>query len=263
MRLIMNKKTVGLIVPMALSGALLTSCMLFYAGALAGTQAVRGIGVGALPQGYSEVGDFWITGRPDNTATITRYIGDNRDVRIPSEIEGVLITRIYGYQTALLGGGSRFTGAFQGGRLTSVTIPGSVASIGRLAFENNRLTSVSIGNGVISIGHQAFARNNLTSITIPNSVTTIEAEAFARNELTSVTIPNSVTSIGAEAFARNQLTNITIGNGVRSIGASAFTNNRRLTSVVIPFPTLTQADFAWGGTGWRTGINQNVIVLTP
>ena len=64
--------------------------------------------------------------------------------------------------------------------LTSITIPGSVNSIGNYAFWRcSGLTSVTIENGVTSIGGSAFSEcSGLTSITIGNSVTSIGDSAF-------------------------------------------------------------------------------------
>ena len=92
------------------------------------------------------------------------------------------------------------------------------------------------GVQVIEIGDGAFAGNQLTALNIPNSVTTIGHQAFAGNQLATVTIPDSVTTIGHGAFVNNQLTKVTI-----------------------PFDSLTLADTALGGTGWRNGIPAGVI----
>lgn len=128
--------------------------------------------------------------------------------------------------------------AFFQSRLTSVTIPNSVTSIGISAFNScSNLTSVTIPNSVTSIGDDAFSYcDRLTSVTIPNSVTSIgDGAFFSCSNLTSVTIPNSVTSIGNSVFSLcSNLTSVTIPNSVTSIGVCAFSSCDSLTSVTIP-----------------------------
>jgi hypothetical protein len=128
--------------------------------------------------------------------------------------------------------------------LPSITIPKSVASIGKAVFANccelefievergnNNYDSRNSCNAIIET-----ATNKLISgcknTTIPNSVTTIGDEAFRYIlTLTSVTIPNSVTSIGFAAFEWCHLTNLTIPNSVTSIGRNAFSRCSSLTRI--------------------------------
>ena len=122
-----------------------------------------------------------------------------------------------------------------GSRVTNVTIPNSVTSIGNYAFEGcSGLTSVTIGNSVTSIGNYAFEGcSGLTSIDIPNSVTAISSGAFSGcSGLTSVDIPNSVTSIGGGAFSGcSGLTSVSIPASVISIGKHAFYNDPMIETV--------------------------------
>lgn len=122
---------------------------------------------------------------------IVGYTGEDTEVVIPSEYNGVPVTKI-------------IKGAFSGcSNLTSVTIPDSVTSIGNSAFMDcSSLASVTIPNSVTSIGDYAFEGcSNLTNVTIPDSVTIIGGYAFAFcSSLTNITIPDSVTSIGNYAF---------------------------------------------------------------
>ena len=115
------------------------------------------------------------------------------------------------FETAASGAGVTITK--YRGKDSSVLIPASlggrsVTSIGKRAFnngflENSSLTSVTIPGSVTSIGEEAFALcTSLTSVTIPAGVTSIGEGAFSFCEsLTSVTIPAGVTSIGKNAFA--------------------------------------------------------------
>ena len=89
----------------------------------------------------------------------------------------------------------------------------------------SKLTSITIPENITSIGRCAFSGcDGLTSITIPDSVTSIGSAAFENcSGLTSIVIPDSVTSIDHWAFQYcTGLTSATIGNGVKSISRYAF-----------------------------------------
>lgn len=112
--------------------------------------------------------DFKYRINNNNTVTIMNYIGNDKDVVIPSEIEGRKVVRI---------GDCAFLGCSS---LTSITIPDSVTEIGYSAFACcTSLTSVNIPDSVSFIGYNAFYRcHNLTSVTISDSVTSIGGGVF-------------------------------------------------------------------------------------
>lgn len=89
----------------------------------------------------------------------------------------------------------------------------------------SKLTSITIPENITSIGRCAFSGcDGLMNITIPDSVTSIGSAAFEHcSGLTSIVIPDSVTSIDHWAFQYcTGLTSATIGNGVKSISRYAF-----------------------------------------
>ena len=166
--------------------------------------------------------------------------------------------------------------AFNNHRLSVVTIPNSVTSIGNSAFSGcASLTSVTIPNSVTNIGESAFKGcSGLTSpvynanvfaymptsysgaYTIPEGIESIASTAFSGcTGLTSVTIPNSVTNIGESAFYKcTGLTSVTIPNSVTSIGDRAFGDCSGLTSVTIPNSVTSIGDRAFGYCSGLTSV---------
>ena len=92
--------------------------------------------------------------------------------------------------------------AFRGSKITSVVFLGKIKRIDDGAFENSNIESITIPGTVESIGNDAFRRcTKLKKVIIENGVKTIGYNAFFNCiSLGSVTIPKSVTSIGSNAF---------------------------------------------------------------
>ena len=69
-------------------------------------------------------------------------------------------------------------------------------------YDCNKLTSVTIPDGVTSIGISAFMKcSGLTNVIIPDRVTSIRVSTFENcDNLTNITIPDSVTTIESYAF---------------------------------------------------------------
>ena len=121
--------------------------------------------------------------------------------------------------------------------LTSVTIPGSVTSIGAHAFSNTGFSSIIIPDTVTEMGNYTFSScNSLTSVTLPSGLKAISTGMFdGCGALPGITIPGGVTSIGDYSFdACPALEKIELPAGLKSIGRSAFNNCAGLTSIVLP-----------------------------
>ena len=165
-------------------------------------------------------------------------------------------------------------------KLTSITIPNSVTSIGYSAFYgcSSLTSSVTIPNGVTSIGSSAFEGcSNITSVTwnakncnsynFGSQVTSFEfgnevevipsSLCKGMEKLTSITIPNSVKTIGASAFKGCiRLGKVSLGKNLETIGANAFAECTRLYDIYVyaTYPPFTEeSSFA----------NYNVYVYIP
>ena len=157
-------------------------------------------------------------------------------------------------------------GAFYGEKMTSVTIPHSVTSIGNYAFGNcENLKSISIPNSITYIGRDVFdgcnsaafkiygngmygGNNNnphlvllgpvsedITSCQVhPNTKIIVDRAFTLCADLVTITIPEGPQTIGYEAFWRcTGLTSVTIPNSVTTIGEDAFYQCTSLKSVTL------------------------------
>jgi hypothetical protein len=213
---------------------------------------------------------------------IKKYTGDRRYVNIPETIQGLPV-RVLGQSSffnnktvtavtipegvTTIEGKDEYDGAAFCGctALASVTIPGSVTSIGRQAFAKSGLVSVDIPEGVESIGlaafqsckklvsvtiqgdntwfsfnkygdHGTFAEcDSLESVKLPQGLKRVGIGMFYEcTSLKSIDIPADVTGIMPKAFFGSGLESIVLPEGVTAIGDEAFDICKNLTSVTIP-----------------------------
>ena len=130
-----------------------------------------------------------------------------------------------------------------------IDIPEGVSHINREAFQGKRMTSVSLPSTLKTIDENAFANCILLqNVTIANNsvLETIGASAFFNcNSLLSFSFPSTLKEIGALAFANcKSLTHVNLANTqLQSIPFATFANCRQLQTVYLP-QTLTSIDVA-------------------
>lgn len=131
--------------------------------------------------------------------------------------------------------------------VTSVIVPQSVTSIGKVTFYGYiDLTSVTFHNNVVTIGAQAFRGTGITSLSIPSSVNAIDASAFMScGNLASIVVDANNTVYDSRnncntliETATNKVlvgsSNSTIPSGITGIADSAFQNNKGIASLTLP-----------------------------
>jgi fibronectin type 3 domain-containing protein/putative cell wall-binding protein len=137
--------------------------------------------------------------------------------------------------------------------LTSITIPDTVASIGKSAFLGcTNLNSIKTYKPETIGSYALKSYTKMASVTLPSSLTYIGDYAFYNCEsFKSITIPESVTEIRDYVFSGcSSLTSVTLPETITFIGSGAFNNCTSLDEVIIESskaPTISSDTFA--GTG--------------
>lgn len=165
-------------------------------------------------------------------------------------------------------------------RISTLTIPKSVTSIGSQAFlrctgklvinsriietdytslnapaniktgwlAGSKFTKVTLGEGVVKVGSSAFAGyTTLAKIHIPESVTSIGSNAFAGSAISSLTIPSGVTTIDLQAFKGcSKLVSLTCKAVTPpALGENAFLDCHPMCKVSVPEKSLRAYRKSW------------------
>ncbi len=174
--------------------------------------------------------DDWYYIIVEDEAFVCGYEGADREITIPSEIEGKKVTAICNCLDGIMF--ERFFRADEP-KTVSVTVPEGVRELRAECFARNQsLERVSLPSTLERIGEDAFYFcHNLTEVNIPQNVKWIGYSAFKESGISSITLPKGLEGIDENAFVKTPITEITIPNSVKYLGRAAFEECEQLTSV--------------------------------
>ena len=211
------------------------------------------------------------TNEEDGTATITHYVGEEKDIVIPKMLRKVTITfdvvsnpsaeavsACESFFINDMGISSEYIGDIcKNGKSTDgATLKdfldywkpsfniyqqfeknGSITNL-QTSYSSEKYLVTKLGVLKDSTSGESLSINDITSISLPDSLIEIGNSVLAHGKFSNIVIPNSVASIGWSAFSDGQLTSIILPDSVTTIGTIAFYNNQ-LTNVIIPDSVTT------------------------
>lgn len=198
-------------------------------------------------------GDYKYTINTDSNgeyAEITRYIGSDSIVVVPSKLGGVPVKSI---GVAAFGANDNVVGERKYAKecVQKVIIPEGVTTIKKWAYNQcKNLQSIRLPDTLETIGEQAFwLCDSLESITIPKNASNTAGGAFmACRGLKEVVFSDGVTEISNKMFITcTSLNSVTIPDTVTSIGYQAFGGCKNLKEINIPDSVETLGESAFSG----------------
>ena len=162
------------------------------------------------------------------TYTLEKYLGDERDIRVPQSFNGK-----------------------------------DIVTIGKNAFLNVECDTIILPETITAIEDRAFLSSDVKSITLSNSIQKIASLAFYDCKyLENITLPNSLLKIESQTFKEcDSLKAVTVGDGTREIAYDAFDRcpsslvvavsqgNTALSSYTSCIVNVTTKTVIWGKAG--------------
>lgn len=173
--------------------------------------------------------DFEYSVNRDGTLTITKYIGTEKNVAMPSGIDGKAVTKIGEYA---------FTGC---DGVESVTMPPTVNGINKKAFFN----AARLKN--INVSEENATFTSIDGVLFRTEKTKLLCYPMGRTE-DNYEIPSGVVEIGEDAFENvTSLKNVEFSRDVKEIAAHAFVDCALLESVTLYRSVASIEDDAFVG----------------
>lgn len=181
----------------------------------------------------------------EDYAEIIKYNGKSEEVVVPSDIDGIKVTKIYpgafirnkSIKSVVLPDGIEYIGnsAFSGcSKLISISLPNSLTFIGAYCFSDCKMLEyINIPDKVESIGKYGFCRcYNIKSVRLPETLSYLGGSVFSDCISLEAVQINAEIAIPERAFYNCfGLKRVLISERVLSIGNEAFYNCTQLSEL--------------------------------
>lgn len=208
-------------------------------------------------QSVLEWGDYEYAVNFENEVIIKTYMGNDRVVTIPSEINGLPVTEIgdfsFNGSRRRVESGTSFENHPNRNNnkwIRKVIIPPSVKTIGEYAFENiGWLREIVFSEGLETIKQFAFANcSRLEKIALPDSLVNFELLAFEQTAIEEITLGSNVTSLNLSDVS---------GTSVKRIITNA--DNLTLGTVNLRKDVSVLEEIICNGNFCSSGVNKGTL----
>lgn len=244
------KKTIAFIAALCISSSVLGTAVYADNEVTAVVQEAESI---EYSSGYYISGNFQYTLSNTGEATITKYLGSEKNVVFPSVIDGYPVVAIgvkwdyYNWTYARLNNNYVFS---NWENVVSVVIPEGVTRIDGLCGSCPNLTNVVLPSTLKSINYYSFfGCKKLEKISIPENVSFICSSAFEDCiSLKEIKLPANLKKINSRTFADCvNLINVVLPEELESIENFAFGGCKKLSSISMPNTVISIGDEAFDG----------------
>ena len=143
-------------------------------------------------------------------------------------------------------------------KLRTVTLPGSLRTVGREAFEGSGVTGLTLPEGVETIETSAFSGcTGLREMMLPTTVREVKSSAFSGcTGIQRASLPEGITLLDNYVFSNcSGMTSVSLPESLVQIKGSAFSNCTALESIHLPDGITTMDGGVFSGCSKLTEIN--------
>jgi hypothetical protein len=133
-------------------------------------------------------------------------------------------------------------------KMTEITIPNNVTSIGSYAFNGcSKLTKITIPDTVTKINDAAFSYcPNLTELVFPESIEVLGIELIAGTPIKTVVVPKNI-KFGNSCFRNATIETFIVENGATTLPIYCCSNCKSLKTVSLPNTLQSAKNSPFGG----------------